>query len=709
MENHSARIACCEKGLINANSFIDPSSESSSRVIMACTSVAIGNSSATSMTKDIIFKEYNGIRRSHSSKDIRERTCIKRSYSDNHICYSANKIHATSTQPKPKNNNNNNNSMGMRIFPLKFSGSFLPHPIRSFLFDMEETSKDLSSEEEVTRRANWIERLLEIRRHWRTKQKKGVENDIYAHHDETGERFCGEEDGGCEVDYYDSEDEGEFSFDTESFARFLVKVPLSDTKVFSQLAFLSNMAYVIPEIKAEELERCCGLKFVTSSLLKKANGAAINMKEKQDQHSTCISDEALNVAGVGSGEALQLERTQQIPTTVAYEIAATAASYMHSRAKNPSSHPLEPQEKGEGTSRAYNPEVAAYVAASTMTAVVAAEEVQKQETAKGLQSLHSSPCEWFVCDDIHSSTRYFIIQGSDSLASWQANLFFEPTKFEGSDVLVHRGIYEAAKGIYKQFIPEIIEHLKKYGTQAKFQFTGHSLGGSLSLLVHLMLLKNEIVKPCMLQPVVTFGSPFVFCGGHKILIELGLDEDDIRCIIMHRDIVPRAFSCNYPNHVAAVLKRLSGSFRSHSCLNKSKLLYSPLGKIFILQPEEMSSPPHPMLPEGSALYTLDSTQNGYSIGLLRAFLNCPHPLETLSDPTAYGSEGTILRDHDSSFYLKALNGVLDQHTKMHTGKVRKQRKLLLPLLTSPSPELWRHDGNLDNKNSLVSNEIMTGV
>lgn len=134
------------------------------------------------------------------------------------------------------------------------------------------------------------------------------------------------------------------------------------------------------------------------------------MKEKQDQHSTCISDEALNVGEVCSGEALQLERTQQIPTNVAYEIAATAASYMHSRAKNPSSHPLEPQEKGEGSCRAYNPEVAAYVAASTMTAVVAAEEVQKQETAKGLQSLHSSPCEWFVCDDIHSPTRYFIIQ-----------------------------------------------------------------------------------------------------------------------------------------------------------------------------------------------------------------------------------------------------------------------------------------------------------
>lgn len=214
---------------------------------MACTSVAIGNSPAATMTKDMIFKEYNGLHRSHSSKDIRERACIKRSYSDNQICYSANKIHATSTQPKPKKNNNN--SMGMGIFPLKFSGSFLPNAVKSFLFDMEETTKDLSSEEEVTKRANWIERLLEIRSRWRKKQQKGgVENDLYADH-ESAESLCGGDNGGCEVDYYDSEDEEGLTFDTESFSRFLIQVPLSDTKVFSQLAFLSNMAYVIPKIK----------------------------------------------------------------------------------------------------------------------------------------------------------------------------------------------------------------------------------------------------------------------------------------------------------------------------------------------------------------------------------------------------------------------------------------------------------------------------
>ena len=146
---------------------------------------------------------------------------------------------------------------------------------------------------------------------------------------------------------------------------------------------------------------------------------------------------------------------------------------------------------------------------------------------------------------------------------------------QGTDVIVHRGIYESAKGIYKQFMPEIMDHLEKLGDQAKLQFTGHSLGGSLSLLIHLMLLTRKVVKPSTLRPVVTFGSPFVFCGGQKILNMLGLGESHIHCVMMHRDIVPRAFSCNYPNHVAVVLKRLNSTFQFHPCLmkNVSKYLF----------------------------------------------------------------------------------------------------------------------------------------
>lgn len=134
-------------------------------------------------------------------------------------------------------------------------------------------------------------------------------------------------------------------------------------------------------------------------------------------------------------------------------------------------------------------------------------------------------------------------------------------------MLVHRGIYEAAKGIYDQFVPEIEAHLRAHGDRARLRFSGHSLGGSLALLVSLMLLARGAAVRAAVLPVVTFGAPSVFCGGERVLGALGLDDGHLQAVIMHRDIVPRAFSCSYPNQAAMLLKRLNGAFRSHPCLN----------------------------------------------------------------------------------------------------------------------------------------------
>lgn len=133
-------------------------------------------------------------------------------------------------------------------------------------------------------------------------------------------------------------------------------------------------------------------------------------------------------------------------------------------------------------------------------------------------------------------------------------------------MLVHRGIYEAAKGMYKKMLPEVRYHLKSRGNHAKFQFTGHSLGGSLGLLVSLMLLIRGELPPSTLLPVITFGAPYVMCGGDNLLHKIGLPTSHLQAVVMHRDIVPRAFSCNYPAHVAGLLKALNGNFRSHPCL-----------------------------------------------------------------------------------------------------------------------------------------------
>lgn len=649
---------------------------------------------------------------------------MARSHSDNHLCYSINRIRmirACATQPKLKT------SRSFKNFKVQLPDSIIPRSLRSFLFDpetsksmsitkleddLEKTDKDTKENDEyVISEANWVERLVEVRTRWRDGRKN---ENVGGGYDGDSDQVCADE-GGCEVEYEDKEEETESStIDRESFSNLLAEVSWSDAKNFAQLAFLCNMAYAIPGIKANDLKRLYGLDFVTSSLEKKAEANSLDGKlddESNDKNALSPKEKIFN-------------------RNAAYEIAALAASYVHSRAKEfltLRSELKQDDKNSDGDnksidiedgeecflSRVYNSEVAAHVAASTMTVVVAAGETEKQKTAKDLQSLHSSPCEWFICDDRSTYTRCFVIQGSYSLASWQANLFFEPTKFEDSEALVHRGIYEAAKGIFAQFMPQITEHINKYGERAKFQFTGHSLGGSLALLVYLMLLTRKVVNPSALRHVTTFGSPFVFCGGQKVLHELGVNEDSVHCVMMHRDIVPRAFACNYPNHVAQILKRLSGSFRNHPCLNKKKLMYSPMGKIFILQPDQKSSPPHPFLPPGIALYALTNTKitpHQFLKNAIRAFLNSPHPLETLSDPTAYTSEGTIKRDHDSSNYLKAINAVIRQERVKNAVKRAKRgrKNVKWPLLTSQSPHAWGHDIDLEAMR-LVNKEVMTSV
>ncbi|XP_010913778.1 phospholipase A1 PLIP1, chloroplastic [Elaeis guineensis] len=711
---------------------------------MPCAAAAIihgGSSAASAVAKDHLHGRQDGIRRSLSGTDL---VGVRRSRSEPLLrCSLSIPRPATAASAPAKLKT----SRSVGLF------SFIPNSIRSFLFNSEEAHGGMrfvdpeeSSEEEVgsetEKRSNWVERIWELRSRWRDRKPKADEEDASDGGGEESDEFCRVSyDSGEEAEREEERSE----WDRESFERLLAPVSWTDAKLFSQLAFLCNMAYVIPEIKAEDLRKYYDLRYVTSSLEKKSEAA---IKARLESDSTRPPPGPTGPCPRSDSET---QRRPLIRPSVAYEIAASAASYIHSRARGllslggePGStngmerlgerpeEAVSPQETlgqettGEGLEEAqslkgspgrmYKSNVAAFVARSTMTAVVAAEDEARQEAAKDLRSLHSSPCEWFVCDDPSTGTRCFVIQGSDSLASWQANLFFEPTKFEETEVLVHRGIYEAAKGIYEQFMPEIEVHLQRWGDMAKLRFTGHSLGGSLSLLVHLMLLSRGAVKPSTLLPVVTFGSPSVFCRGKRVLEGLGLDEGQVHSVMMHRDIVPRAFSCGYPNHVAQVLKRLNKAFRSHPCLNNEKVLYSPLGQTYILQPDDKSSPPHPLLPPGAALYILDGkkaaergeTKKATVAGALRAFLNSPHPLETLSDPAAYGSDGTILRDHDSSNYLKAMNGLVREHTKSVVRRTRRQRFYQLwPLLATPTNRLTGGHHSRMEKSEPVNQEVLT--
>ncbi|GMH20901.1 hypothetical protein Nepgr_022743 [Nepenthes gracilis] len=524
-----------------------------------------------------------------------------------------------------------------------------------------------------------------------------------------------EEAGACKACDEDDAGENAVVFDRDSFSRMLKKVSFAEAKLYAQLSYLSLLAYSIPSIKPGNLLKRQGLRYVTSSVEKREQFSSVLAEGKEQlgdpetDLSSTESDKTENNR-VGRLECEDRENEgYRISASAAFQIAASAASYLHTRTRsilpfrssNDATGDVVPNNSGRDDDGGMDLEMAAFMATTdSVTAVVAAKEEVKQAVADDLNSISSTPCEWYICDDDKSATRFFVIQGSESLASWQANLLFEPVQFEGSGVFVHRGIYEAAKGMYQQMLPEIHVHTESHGGRAKFRFTGHSLGGSLSLLINLMLLMRGELPPSSLLPVIMFGSPCVMCGGDDLLSKLGLPRSHVQGITMHRDIVPRAFSCNYPRHVAELLKAVNGNFRSHPCLNHQKLLYAPMGELLILQPEANYSPPHDLLPSGSGLYLLCCTLADIKEAdkQLRAakdvFLNTPHPLEILSDRSAYGYSGAITRDHDINSYLKCMRNMICQElNRIRKAKRDRRQKAWWALLV---PRVINPDATVDN-------------
>lgn len=533
------------------------------------------------------------------------------------------------------------------------------------------------------RNENWVLKILHVNSLWREKQEKSLESENAEGNSDLGcnGKIVDDDENSCEFCRVDGGvDEGRIEFDRDSFSKMLKRVSLAEAKLYSQMSYLGNLAYSVNKIKPEKLLKYRGLRLITSSVKKRelameAEKGQASIENQEAERNT--ADEVENKESKGSG--------LRISPSAAYGIAASAASYLHSRTRSiipfrssatkDSKNQFEISSGGNRNADLMDADMVSLMATTdSVTAVVAAKEEVKQAVADDLNSTHSSPCDWFICDDDQSATRYFAIQGSESLASWQANLLFEPIQFEGMDVLVHRGIYEAAKGIFEKMLPEVRAHLKSHGNLATFRFTGHSLGGSLSLLINLMLLIRGEVPPSALLPVITFGSPSIMCGGDRLLKKLGLPRSHVQAITMHRDIVPRAFSCNYPIHVAELLKAVNRNFRGHPCLNNQKLLYAPMGELVILQPDEKFSPQHHLLPSGSGLYFLTDDAENQLRAAQTVFLNSPHPLEILSDRAAYGSGGAIQRDHDMKSYHNCVRVVIRHELNRVRKAKREQRR-----------------------------------
>mmetsp|Transcript_37569 Transcript_37569/g.111035 ORF Transcript_37569/g.111035 Transcript_37569/m.111035 type:complete len:778 (-) Transcript_37569:90-2423(-) len=266
------------------------------------------------------------------------------------------------------------------------------------------------------------------------------------------------------------------------------------------------------------------------------------------------------------------------------------------------------------------------------------------------------PSEWFILDKDADHVRTFVVQGSDSIDHWRLNLTFDPVTFEDDSlgVTVHRGVYEAACQLYHTFLPHVQAHLSS-SPFARVAFTGHSIGGSLATLLLLMYIRRGVLTPRAAATVYTFGAPSVFCetggaaceeawgcngdssgdggaagstagsgecggacgecgglGQSRLLLQLGLPGHAVRNVMMSRDIVPRAFSCDY-SPVSDLLADWGTNFRDHGCLGRRnrKLLYFFVGRSIVIQPDRewqwfaSSEGDHPLLPAGPGMYFVE--------------------------------------------------------------------------------------------------------
>ena len=165
-----------------------------------------------------------------------------------------------------------------------------------------------------------------------------------------------------------------------------------------------------------------GLRFVTSSIEKKELATAEKNEATAEKNQASAETQEVETRENDKDEGKeQKDSGYRISASATYQIAASAASYLHAQTRSILPFKSSKAEGGEGSHEGssesidnvnkINTEVASFMATTdSVTAVVAAKEEVKQAVADDLSSTHSSPCEWFICDDDQSGTRYFVIQ-----------------------------------------------------------------------------------------------------------------------------------------------------------------------------------------------------------------------------------------------------------------------------------------------------------
>lgn len=219
---------------------------------------------------------------------------------------------------------------------------------------------------------------------------------------------------------------------------------------------------------------------------------------------------------------------------------------------------------------------------------------------------HDKHTRWFVADSTveKRKIRHVILRGVvwnddevDRVSLMQRLATIWPRVVENSESLqCHSGVYQIAEEVWTAVLP----YIQSRPTGSSLCFAGHSLGGSLALILASFARLKLSIPPAAILPIHLFGSPPVMTLSRSegaatstmhdsaaLMRELHLPEDGVRWFVADTDVIPRMWNSVDPvysfvrrSDVAVRLMNWRQQFFGGAVLTEQKFLYDTVGRIY---------------------------------------------------------------------------------------------------------------------------------
>lgn len=219
---------------------------------------------------------------------------------------------------------------------------------------------------------------------------------------------------------------------------------------------------------------------------------------------------------------------------------------------------------------------------------------------------------WAVCDDVASGERFVVVRGAAwnqpdtdrNKLSWQIAKVWPQSLRRSTPVVGHQGVLEMVDEFWRDASPWLTDATFT-GT---FRFAGHSLGGSMALVLAVRARLELGIEESRLGSVFTFGAPPVLAydrlsasafaradeavTADEILRVLGFERGAsfVRQYVLAKDIIPRMWLSADPVFAAATSNDFIGGLLDwrrdvfgEGVLTKNRFLYESIGDLYWLE------------------------------------------------------------------------------------------------------------------------------